>query len=326
MSARTTIIFGMVKNPIKSNQNLRVLWKVVNLQDCVWENLYRTIMKTIIQKKETIHHSITIWLTFLHSYASKPKKLQQQRQQWIKNGEIGEIFGGEPNESQKKERGDRWSKDERRESSFRLTDGHMSLEECWIGGKAPKIRRDIVKDDTGSHAVFTEKGSSTSLMTAAKGMDITSRLPCCAGQAADAVFACTPGKNGRCSKTIENSKIGVSRHLDSPTTTQMAKIMVQYGRPSRSFWTKSVRSSFGRTVMGKAIWENSIEVRLGEVSNWECFFVHREKGEFLSVCVDDIKLAGKKQNIDPIWKVLNKEVDLGEPTSFLDHVYLGCTS
>ena len=33
--------------------------------------------------------------------------------------------------------------------------------------------------------------------------------------------------------------------------------------------------------------------------------------------VDDIKLAGKKQNIDPMWKVLNKEVDLGEPTSFL---------
>ena len=41
--------------------------------------------------------------------------------------------------------------------------------------------------------------------------------------------------------------------------------------------------------------------------------------------MDDIKLAGKKQNLDPMWKVLNKEVDLGEPTSFLDHVYLGCT-
>ena len=36
-------------------------------------------------------------------------------------------------------------------------------------------------------------------------------------------------------------------------------------------------------------------------------------------------MAGKKQNIDPMWKVLNKEVDLGEPTSFLDHVHLGCT-
>ena len=54
-------------------------------------------------------------------------------------------------------------------------------------------------------------------------------------------------------------------------------------------------------------------------------FVHREKGLFLSLYVDDIKLAGKKQNLDPMWKVFNKEVDLGEPTSFLDHVSLGCT-
>ena len=41
--------------------------------------------------------------------------------------------------------------------------------------------------------------------------------------------------------------------------------------------------------------------------------------------MDDIKLAGKRQNLDPMWKVLNNEVDLGEPTSFLDHVYLDCT-
>ena len=41
--------------------------------------------------------------------------------------------------------------------------------------------------------------------------------------------------------------------------------------------------------------------------------------------VDDIKLGGKKQNIDPMWEVLNKEVDVGEPTSFFDHVYLGRT-
>ena len=62
-----------------------------------------------------------------------------------------------------------------------------------------------------------------------------------------------------------------------------------------------------------------------KVSNWECLFVHREKGLFFAVYVDDIKLAGKKQNIDPMWKVLNKQVELEEPTSFLDHVYLGCT-
>ena len=68
-----------------------------------------------------------------------------------------------------------------------------------------------------------------------------------------------PKWNGRCSQIIENSQIGVSRHLDSSTTTQMAKIMVQYGRPSRSSWAKSVWSSFGRTVMGKTIWESPIE-------------------------------------------------------------------
>ena len=65
----------------------------------------------------------------------------------------------------------------------------------------------------------------------------------------------------------------------------------------------------------KYVWE--------KVPNWECLFVHRGKGLFLSVYVEAKKLAGK--NLDPMWKLLNKEVDLGEPTSFFDHVYLGCT-
>ena len=56
------------------------------------------------------------------------------------------------------------------------------------------LRGDIVKDDSGSYAVFTEQGSSASKMTAAKIMDIISRLPGCAGQTADAVSACTQVK------------------------------------------------------------------------------------------------------------------------------------
>ena len=48
--------------------------------------------------------------------------------------------------------------------------------------------------------------------------------------------------------------------------------------------------------MGKANWENPIEIRLAEgFPSWECLFLHREKGLFFSVYVDDIKLAGKKQ-------------------------------
>ena len=43
------------------------------------------------------------------------------------------------------------------------------------------LRGDIVKDDSGSYAVLTEQGSSASQMTAAKVMDIISRLPGCDG-------------------------------------------------------------------------------------------------------------------------------------------------
>ena len=86
---------------------------------------------------------------------------------------------------------------------------------------------------------------------------------------------------------------------------------------------------YGHPLAG-LLWEKQFEKILltygwEKVSNCECLFVHRENGLFFSVYVDDIKLAGTKQNIDSMWKVLNKEVDLGEPTSFLDHVYLSCT-
>ena len=53
---------------------------------------------------------------------------------------------------------------------------------------------DIVTDDSGSYAVFTEQGSSASQMTATKVMDIIYRLPGCDGQAADAVSAYTQVK------------------------------------------------------------------------------------------------------------------------------------
>ena len=134
-----------------------------------------------------------------------------------------------------------------------------------------------------------------------------------------------PGKNGRCSKIIENSKsecpdIGnrLPRHKCPKSWSSMEDPVVPLER-----------NLFGHPLAG-LLWERQFEKILwkygwDKVSNWECLFVHREKGLFFSVYVDDIKLAGKKQNIDPMWNVPNKEVDLGEPTSFLDHVNLGCT-
>ena len=144
------------------------------------------------------------------------------------------------------------------------------------------LRGDIV-EDSGAYAVFTEQGSSASQMTAAKIMDVIARLPDCEGQAADKVSACTQ--------------------------------MVQYGRRSCSSWAEPARSSFGRTVVGTAIWRNLWKL------GWEKVFVHKKRGLFLSVHVDDIKkwLDGKKQKMAPMWKKLMKNVDLDGFSSFLDH-------
>ena len=49
----------------------------------------------------------------------------------------------------------------------------------------------------------------------------------------------------------------------------------------------------------------------------------KERVSIILVCV--CGMAGKKQNLDPMWKILSKDVDLGAPTSFFDHVYLDCT-
>ena len=83
------------------------------------------------------------------------------------------------------------------------------------------FRGDIVKDDSGSYAVFTEQGSSASQMTAGKVTDIISRLPECAGQAADAVSAYTQVRMEDAPNFFQNSQIGMFRYLDPSITTQM---------------------------------------------------------------------------------------------------------
>ena len=55
-----------------------------------------------------------------------------------------------------------------------------------------------------------------------------------------------------------------------------------------------------------------------QIGNVSLFIV---KKDYSYLCMWMTKLT----NLDPMWKVLNKEVDLGEPTFFLDHVYLRCT-
>ena len=90
------------------------------------------------------------------------------------------------------------------------------------------LRGDIAKDDSGSYAVFTEQGSSASQMTAAKVMVDMERLLDCEGQAADAVSALHSSKKGGRSKISQNSEVGMSRSVDTSSTTQVVQILVKH--------------------------------------------------------------------------------------------------
>ena len=89
------------------------------------------------------------------------------------------------------------------------------------------LRGDIVKDDSGSYAVFTEQGSSASQNDSSKSHGYHLQTAWLRRTSSRCTSCLYPGKNGRCSKIFENSQIGMSRHLDSSTTTQMAKIMIE---------------------------------------------------------------------------------------------------
>ena len=156
-------------------------------------------------------------------------------------------------------------------------------------------------------------------------MDIISTLPGCAGQAAGAISALPrskwkmhqnyckfPNRNVQIFGYVYQNTSGPNRGQEWKTQSFLLNEICTV-----TLWQDYYGKGNSRKFCLKYGWE--------KVPNWECLIVHREKGLFLSVYVDDIEMAGKKQHLDPMWKILMKDVDLGEPTSFFDNVYLGCT-
>ena len=158
-------------------------------------------------------------------------------------------------------------------------------------------------------------------MTAAKVMDIISTLPGCAGQAADAVSAKTQVKMEDALKILKKKNpksecpdiwIRLPRHKWPKSWSSMEDPVVPLER-----------NLYGHPLAGR-LWESQFEkipLTYGweKVLNCECLFVQRARGLFLSVYVDDIKMDGKTENLEPTWKILMKDVDLEEPTSFLGY-------
>ena len=116
------------------------------------------------------------------------------------------------------------------------------------------------------------------------------------------------------------------RDLDTPSATNEQN----YGLMNvEELVVLPERNLYGHTL-AVLLWETQFEELMTElgwerVLNWECLFVHRKPGLYLSETVDDINMIGEKQHMSPMWKKLMINVHLDETTTLLDHGILGCT-
>ena len=124
-------------------------------------------------------------------------------------------------------------------------------------------------------------------MTAAKGLDVYSRLHGCSGQASDAVSAYTQVKKERRTRTSSSFGRELSKDLDqsaeSKTTTTLRDSIDDPVVPLE-------RNLYGHPLAGLLMcrkYEKTIveEGWRGEVSGWQCLYLHRTNHCFLvSVC------------------------------------------
>ena len=84
------------------------------------------------------------------------------------------------------------------------------------------LRGDIVKDDSGAHAVFTDFANDSS-KSDGRHCEIT-RLCRTSRRRSISIH---PSQNGGCSQIAQNFEVRVSRYMDTSSTTQVAQIMVK---------------------------------------------------------------------------------------------------
>ena len=96
----------------------------------------------------------------------------------------------------------------------------------------------------------------------------------------------------------------------------------KHGRTSKIQWLfwegtyifTPLQDCFGRDSSEKCNFNMDLE----KVPTWECLSVHRQQSLFVSIHVDDVKMAGKKRDLEPMCKILQKHIDLDKPATFWD--------
>ena len=162
-------------------------------------------------------------------------------------------------------------------------------------------------------------------MTAAKVMGIIARLADCDGQASDAVSAYTQVK-------MEDAP----RLLRIPRS-QCPDIWI---RPPRHEWPKVMNDEDPVVLLERNLYGHPLadllcerqfeqvlsELKLENVPNWEMpIGASTARSILIEIHGTTSKWVERSRIWRPSGRKLMKNVDLDAPTSFLDHVYLGCT-
>jgi len=164
------------------------------------------------------------------------------------------------------------------------------------------LRGDGVKDEDGMLAVFTEQSASSAYMAATKFLDVVARLPGNCGEDSDAIGAYT------------QMKLADATELLGEGAIPDARISLPRGRHPPS-WAGIVdpvcpllRNLYGHPNAG-ALWDRGVRKNLRAagfetINGWEGLYVHKKKQLFLAVYVDDFHMAGRSENMAPMWREL----------------------
>ena len=174
---RTIRIVGVVINPISSQTKTCVYLG----SQWIHKTAYWRIFTRIIMKDHTAGTGEQILCNInnlVHKFIPMPQAMKissSKRQQWTRNGkDWRKISAWNLTKVRSKKEVIDEARTKGAKSSFRLTDGQVSFENAELEAKHQTYKGrvvlwdDIVKDDSGSYAVFTEQGSSASQMTAVK--------------------------------------------------------------------------------------------------------------------------------------------------------------
>ena len=172
---------------------------------------------------------------------------------------------------------------------------------------------DIVKDDSGADAENTEQGSFVPHMTFAR-LFVQDKPPM--------QYQLTPKQKWRTLQgcwRFQSQSVQIYGYVFHDTS---GPNLGQTLKTQRFFLNEICTHVHLRERIWKTLYWD-LDGNKNRIEN--VCFVLRKQGLFLSIFVDDIKMVGRKQILGFCWVKLMTFVDLGESTSLLEFLYLGCT-